>query len=261
MTDPRIPPPHLRSRAPRPPDSAVRVAAVVTARGDSERLRGKHTADVCGFPLLHYPLRAAREAETVDTVAIASDSEEIVALGYHHGADTAYQIPSEHTRACSTQAEALAWTVSRLDADTAGALEIVVCLLGNTVMVDGALIDRAVRALDADGAATSVLSVWRAEDDHPLRAMELTPQGILVPFAGGSSPSYSDTRRYPAAYYHDQGVWVCRTPNFYRLDGLPPWTWAGQRPAAIVRPWWAGRDVDDAHDLALARLWVREGLG
>lgn len=244
--------PAARPEAADPAAPSYRVAAVVTARGGSKRLPNKHAADVGGKPLLSYPVRAAVSAQSVDIAVLATDDDDLADIARDHGARIVYSLPPAHCADDSTQAEALAWTVSRLDPDLPG-VEIVVCLLGNTVMVDADLIDRAVGVLDATLEATSVLSVWRAEDDHPNRALVIE-DGWLV--AREASPAYSDTGRYDPVYYHDQGVWVCRKENFYRLDGPRPWTWAGPRPRALVRPWWAGRDVDDAFDLALARAWA-----
>jgi len=235
----------------------MHTAAIITARAGSTRLPDKHFADVCGLPLLSYPLRAALAAETVDTTVLATDCPQMAEYAARLGCHVV-MLPPAHTRPESTQHEALAYAVSRLDAEDPG-LEAVVCLLGNTVMVDGATIDAAVRLLADRPDASSVLTVWQAEDDHPFRALEEGDGGYLRPLRR-DSPQWNDTRAYPPCYYHDQGVWAVRKENFYRALGPPPWTWVGDKPLPLVRPWWAGRDVDDAHDLTLHRLYVREGM-
>ncbi|NJN54890.1 MAG: hypothetical protein HC804_09120 [Anaerolineae bacterium] len=61
-------------------------------------------------------------------------------------------------------------------------LENVVLLLGNTVMIDGPMIDQSLTVLEERADLDSCMTVWQAADDHPLRAMQITEEGLLRPY-------------------------------------------------------------------------------
>ena len=55
------------------------VVAVIPARGGSKGIPGKNLLPVAGVPLLARAVRAALEAELVDTVVVSTDSDAIAA--------------------------------------------------------------------------------------------------------------------------------------------------------------------------------------
>ncbi|MDH3746350.1 MAG: hypothetical protein OES47_14725, partial [Acidobacteriota bacterium] len=100
----------------------------------------------------------------------------------------------------------------------------------------------------------SVMTVWEAADDHPLRALEIQ-DGLLRPYGGDRDVS-TERQSYPPAYYYDQGVWAFRKECVDRRDGPNPWWWMGRRCHPIVRTWVTGRDVHTRFDLAIAEWWL-----
>lgn len=224
--------------------------AIITARSGSIRLPDKHLAMVGGRLLIEYPIKAATDARLIDAVYLATDSTEYAALAEAYGCEW-IRLPAEIVTAQGTQAQALVYAVDDIRRSD---IETVTCLLGNTAMVTGRDIDAALQQLVAHPDATSVMSVWRAEDDHPLRAMRLNDGGYLQSYAPAGQAANS--QGYPDVYYQDQGIWCCRVACFDTMDGPVPWTWAGARPLPLVREWWVGRDVDVQFDLELQRYWA-----
>lgn len=231
--------------------------AIVTARADSQRLPGKHMRLVGGRRLIEWPLRAALDAQQVDEVYLATDSATISEAAIDLGA-RCLQLPPGLCGNQGTQAASLCWAVGTLDVQLQSPrrLENVVALLGNTVMVSAADVDAALSMLRLHPEADSVMSVWRAEDDHPNRALARGADGFLVNYQGLNERS-SNVQGYSEAYYQDQGVWAFRKENAYLSDGPSPWWWMGRKCLPLEREWWVGRDVDVEADVAMAELWLQ----
>lgn len=229
-------------------------AAIVTARAGSKSIVDKNVHPVRGRPLVAYPILAARAAVRVDRVFVSTDGEAIALASTEAGA-TVIERPEELGGDSVNHGEVIRHAVRWVD-EKHPELENVVLLLGNTVMVDGELIDRCLAMLDERPDVDSVMTVWEAADDHPLRALEIDADGLLRPFGDPGRQVSTERQSYPAAYYYDQGVWAFRKTCVERRDGPNPWWWMGARCAPVVRNWVTGRDVHTRLDLAFAECWL-----
>jgi len=230
--------------------------AVITARGGSTRCPGKHTAVIGGKKLIEWPLDAALNAKTIGwrNVWLATDDVELIGIADRKGAQVLQLTPGLCSDTAS-QADALRWAVTTLDGQLRE-VENVVGLLGNTAMIDSTAIDDALTLLDLRPEIDSVMTVWKAEDDHPFRAMKVNEEGFLRSVLA-DAPEISNVQVYPDVFYHDQGLWAFRKDCIYAQEGPPPWTWCGRKCVPIVRPWCVGRDVDVAADLGVQEDWLR----
>lgn len=229
--------------------------AIITARGGSKSIRYKNVVPVAGKPLVAYAAEAAKGAKKVDLVFIDTDDKDIATTAMEHGAGFLIQRPLELGRDSTNHGDVIKHAVFEI-AIKLPELQNVVVLLGNTVMVDSALIDQALTMLDDHPHIDSVMSVWQAQDDHPYRALTLTDAGTLKTF-GDSSPVSTNRQSYQPVYFYDQGVWAFRWQCANKVGSIRPWWWMGNVCMPIVREWVAGRDVHSALDLEIAEWWVR----
>lgn len=227
--------------------------AIITARAGSKSIRNKNILPIQGSPLIGYPIRAAREAQHVSATYISTDSPEIVEIGQGLGCQIIWR-PEELCGDHVNHGDVIKHATEYVDAQEVD-LKNVVLLLGNTVMVDGPLIDQALELLEARDDLDSVMSVWEAADDHPLRALEIV-DGLLVPYGDPHRQASTERQSYPKAYYYDQGIWVFRKECVQRRDGPNPWWWMGKRSLPIVRQWVTGRDIHTELDVRLAEWWL-----
>jgi N-acylneuraminate cytidylyltransferase len=227
--------------------------AIITARAGSKSIRNKNILPVQGRPLIGYPIRAAQEAGHVSAIYISTDSPEIMEIGRQQGCQI-IQRPEELCGDHVNHGEVIKHATEYVDAREID-LQNVVLLLGNTVMVDGPLIDQALELLQSRKDIDSVMSVWEAADDHPLRALEIV-EGLLVSYGDPNRRASTERQSYPKAYYYDQGVWVFRKECVQARDGPNPWWWMGRRSVPIVRPWVTGRDIHTELDVRLAEWWL-----
>jgi CMP-N-acetylneuraminic acid synthetase len=229
-------------------------AAVITARAGSKSIRDKNVFHVCGRPMISYPIQAALDASRIGRVYISTDGEEIAAVGRSMGC-IILDRPEELRGDQVNHGDVIKHAVEEVDRREED-LKNVVLLLGNTVMLDGELIDQALNMLDERSDLDSVMSVWQAADDHPLRSMEIA-DGLLRPYGDPNRQCSTERQSYPPAYYYDQGVWAFRKECVQRRDGPNPWWWMGKRSAPIVRNWVTGRDVHTMLDVSFSEHWLR----
>ena len=228
--------------------------AIVTARGGSKSIIDKNVFEVAGKPLVQYPIDAAHAAQLIDHVFVSTDGQRISDVSRAAGAVV---IPRPEELCGDTVNHGLVikhavdWVDQRYDG-----LENVVLLLGNTVHIDGMIIDKCLKKLESDESLDSCMTVWEAQDDHPLRALELTEDGTLAPWGGPRKVS-TERQSYKKAYFYDQGVWAFRKHTVQTEDGPNPWWWMGKKSAPIIRTWVTGRDVHTMFDIGISEWWVK----
>jgi CMP-N-acetylneuraminic acid synthetase len=228
-------------------------AAIVTARAGSESIPDKNVHPVAGKPLVSYPVEAALGAERVHRVFVSTDGRSIAAVSCDLGCtviERPLDLSGPHVNHGEVIRHAVHWVGQRHPE-----LENVVLLLGNTVMVDPELLDRCLELLDTRSDLDSVMTVWEAADDHPLRALEIS-DGVLRPYGGTGRDVSTERQSYPKAYYYDQGVWAFRRQCVDSREGPNPWWWMGKRCYPIVRNWVTGRDVHTQLDVEIAEWWL-----
>jgi CMP-N-acetylneuraminic acid synthetase len=230
--------------------------AIVTARAGSKSIINKNVYMVAGKPMVAYPLQAALDAELIGRVYNSTDGEEIAAVTRSMGCEV-IERPEELRGDHINHGDVIKHAVEYVDERLGGELRNVVLLLGNTVMIDGKLIDKCLGILDERPDLDSVMTVWEAADDHPFRALEIGEDGLVSPYGDKHRQVSTERQSYSKAYYYDQGVWAFRKDCVQRRDGPNPWWWMGRRSFAVVRTWVTGRDVHTMFDMAISEWWVK----
>ncbi|BAU57098.2 hypothetical protein HH1059_04280 [Halorhodospira halochloris] len=231
---------------------------ILTAKGGNQTLSNKNLVPVCGTPTMVWPLTAAMESKTIDHVFVTTEDTNISSVAHDYGAtiierpDTLAQPDSNHGDVILHAAK----QASRLTPDT---IDTITILLGNTVMVTSDDIDRAVKTCLNDPSADGAMTVWKAQDDHPLRALTIGDAGYLESYFQDATP---DTNRqsYPNVFFYDQGPWTVRMESLLRSEktkeGPGPWWWMGEKVIPLERLWVTGRDTHSAFDLEIAEWWL-----
>lgn len=228
-------------------------AAIITARAGSKSIINKNVYPVHGKPLIAYPIMAAQASRRIDHIYVSTDGESIAEVAEQLGCHIIWR-PEDLAGDHVNHGDVIKHSVEHVDNERPE-LRNVVLLLGNTVMVDGALIDEGLMLLDQHQDLDSVMSVWEAADDHPMRALQIEG-GVLRPYGDPNRQVSTERQSYPPAYYYDQGIWAFRKECVHRRDGPNPWWWMGKRCRPIVRNWVTGRDIHTHLDLDLAAWWV-----
>lgn len=227
--------------------------AIITARAGSKSIKNKNVYPVLGMPMIAYPIAAAQKATLIDRVYVSTDGPSIANVAEQMGCEIIWR-PEELGGDHVNHGDVIKHAVEYVDRPE---LRNVVVLLGNTVMVDADLIDDGLTLLEERDDLDSVMSVWEAADDHPMRALEIR-DGLLQPYGDPNRQVSTERQSYPKAYYYDQGIWAFRKECVQKREGPNPWWWMGKRCYPIVRPWVTGRDIHAHLDIDLAQWWLTQ---
>ncbi len=229
-------------------------AVIITAKGGNTSIPNKNCLPVLGVPVVLYPIRAALSSSSTEGVFVSTEDAYIRSLAESEGVKVITR-PPELAQPGSEHKDVILHAVNEVKT-AHPELENVCVLLGNTVQITAGLIDKAFAMLET-GDCDSVVTVWKAQDDHPYRALRFSDEGYVESFLGMDCGS--NRQSYPPAYYYDQGIWAFQWECAKKQEGPNPWVWLGKRCAAIERPWVTGRDVHGWIDLS-ASVWYLTGI-
>jgi len=226
--------------------------AIITARGNNQSIKDKNLIDIHGKSSLGYVIESAQNARLIDDVYITTDCEKIKSLGLGYGCKIIDR-PPELSLPDTNHGVVIAHAVEAIKPQP----DIVTILLGNTVMGNSKLIDMSVRILGKNLAFDSVMSVWKAADDHPYRALKLN-EGFLESYSDGE---FNTARQsYPDVYFYDQGVWTFRYDCIDQKGSVGCWWWMGKKCFPIIRNWVTGRDFHSQLDVKISEFWIENNL-
>jgi CMP-N-acetylneuraminic acid synthetase len=224
---------------------------LVTAKGGNKSIPNKNTVPILGVPVVLYPIRAARYSRCTDGVFVSTEDTAIAGLATDEGA-IVLERPSALSRPESEHKDVIKHAVQELLSRDAEITNVIV-LLGNTVHVTAGLIDRCFTMLDEENC-DSVITVWKAQDDHPYRALSVNDDGYVRSF--NSFAVSSNRQSYPDVFFYDQGVWAFKADCALAQNGPTPWVWLGQQCKVIERAWVTGRDIHSWIDISASSWYL-----
>lgn len=235
--------------------------AIITAKGGNLSIPNKNLIPVRHKPLLSHVIEAAKTASKIDTIFISTEDTLIKEEAAKHGIEIIHR-PPELARPDSNHGDAILHA-AHAAADRCRDIETVTILLGNSALLRGEDIDATITILEQHPEADSSMTVWQAQDDHPFRAMGLSPEGWLTTF-GTRATTNTNRQSYPTVFFYDQGPWTVRSQTLLRSsatrDGPACWWWMGKRCLPVIRPWVTGKDVHTWLDVAIAEAWLEKSL-
>jgi 3-deoxy-manno-octulosonate cytidylyltransferase (CMP-KDO synthetase) len=193
----------------------VSAVAIIPARYESSRLRGKALADIGGRPMIEHVYRRTAAARSIASVIVATDDERI------HRAVLAFGGESRMTSAAhQSGTDRIAEVAAGLDCD------VVVNVQGDEPLIDPAMIDEAVAPFETDPALLMSTLRRRIEgtadtlNPHVTKVVVDAQDFALyfsrapIPFARPGCP--------PAPAWRHVGLYVYRRACLLRLAALPP---------------------------------------
>jgi len=224
--------------------SESKVLALIPARGQSKRLPRKNVMNLCGRPLLGWPVQAARKSKYVDRIIVSTEDEEIAATAHRQGADVPFLRPLELATDTAPSAAVVCHAVRSLAA-LGDSYDYLVLLEPTSPLTESEDIDRALETLQAKREiADSIVGVSRVVAAHPAFDVVIGPDGLLRPFLdrdfgkAGRQQEISELYFFEGSLYiSDMNVYL-RKRSFYHDRTLP-----------YIVPKWKAFEVDDIVDL------------
>jgi hypothetical protein len=211
-----------------------------------------------------YPILEAQRAASVDGIFLSTDSDEIMNVGRGLGVELIERPPELATSAALAEdAFVHGWREmeKRLHA-AAESVDIIVLLFCNAPTITAELIDEGVEILQKHHEIDSAVTVSRYNMWSPLRARQVTDEGLLRPFVpfetfGDPETLNCDRDSQGDVWFADMGVSIIRPRCLENLEkGLLPQKWMGQNIAPIYSE--AGFDLDYEWQLPMAEWWLEK---
>ena len=178
----------------------------VCARGRSKGVAGKNIRAIAGAPLIVHTLRQARESALFDTIAVSSDSPDILRAAEQWGADVLVTRPPELASDAAAKAPAIHHCLVETESRLNMRFDILVDLDATAPLRRSDDIKGAVALLEESKAA-SVITGTPAHRSPYFNMVELTGEG----FVRLSKPLPSPIVRRqdaPAAYDMNASIYV-----------------------------------------------------
>jgi CMP-N-acetylneuraminic acid synthetase len=222
--------------------------AIVTARGGSKGLPGKHLRELGGKPILAWSIEAGLASARVTRVLVTSDDPAILACARAQGAETLLR-PEELARDDTPTMPVLLHALRALSpAEPCTLLLQPTSPLRTAQDVDGALALR--ESLQAD----AVISV--TEPAHsPWKAFYVTPEGTLRGIVSEDAP-FQPRQSFPRAAQPNGAIYACPTAQLLTRERL-----FGPRTVPFFMEEARSVDIDTEEDLRRAEAWLRARAG
>lgn len=174
----------------------MKIAAIIPARYNSSRFKGKPLADLCGRPMIWWVCRQVRRCRRIDAVWVATDHEEIFQRCAEYGIDAVMTSPD-----CATSTERVYEAARQIPAD------IYVCVNGDEPLIEPELIESVLpqraEGFFAANLITKIISPAEAVDESNIKVVT-DASGNALFFSRSPIPHPKATLRFD--YYKHLGV-------------------------------------------------------
>ena len=232
--------------------NTIKIVSIITARGGSKSIHKKNIMKINGKPLLHYPIIATKESKFDIECFVNTDCPLIAQSASLLDIENLPR-PESLSGDNVNHGDAIIDAANQYEKKSGIVPEIYVILLGNTVMIDGEIIDEVLKKLIESDDASGAMTVWEAADDHPLRALKVSKNGHLEEYS--KRVVSTDRHSYDQAYFFDCGVWAVKSQFLRANQGPSPWFWMGPKVLPIERLWITGRDINGPFDVPFHENW------
>jgi CMP-N,N'-diacetyllegionaminic acid synthase len=133
------------------------VLVIIPVKERSMRLTGKNLKDLCGKPMMTYPIEAAKGAKGVSRVIVSTESEKIKKIAEEYGAEVPFLRPLKLTEDVATSQEVLVHALDELKKIEGYEPEYVLLIYPTSPLLSRERIEQAI-ALALEKNADSVIS-------------------------------------------------------------------------------------------------------
>ena len=133
------------------------VAVIIPVKARSTRLPGKNLKDLCGKPMMAYPILAAIGARGVSRVVVSTESDEVKKIALQYGAEVPFMRPEALTGDAVTSQEVLVHALDELKKLDGYEPDYVLLLYPTSPLLSRERIEQAI-ALAVEKNADSVIS-------------------------------------------------------------------------------------------------------
>ena len=223
-----------------------KVLALIPARGGSKGLPGKNIKDLCGMPLLAWPIRAARESNYIDQVIVSTENKNYADIARSYGASVPFIRPAKLARDDSGTYLVVEHALNYLKSQNE-IYDYMVLLEPTSPLTTSKDIDEALKLLISKrDLADSVVGVSKVEATHPVFDVRINDKGLIEPYVGNGFNNFK-RQEIDKLYYFEGSLYISdlailiREKSFYHNRTLP-----------YIVPRWKAIEIDELVDYVCA---------
>ncbi|MBI59955.1 acylneuraminate cytidylyltransferase [bacterium] len=213
-----------------------KVLAIIPARGDSKGFPKKNIALLNGLPLIAWTIQASLKSKYICKTLVTSDSEEILDISNHYGAEVLKR-PDEYATDSSSSEDVVRHTLSSLKQE----FDYIILLQPTSPLRNAEDIDAAFE-LFFGSKATSLISVCEV-DNKLYKAFKEDANGYL---SGISNNQYPFMRRQdlPKAFMSNGAIYIVEVDSFLKNNSF-----YSNKTVSYQMPEERSVDIDSKEDL------------
>ncbi|MBK6908552.1 MAG: acylneuraminate cytidylyltransferase family protein [Rhodocyclaceae bacterium] len=223
----------------------------ICARGGSKGVKGKNIRPLFGKPLIAYSIEQARASGMFDSLAVSSDSDEILDVARAWGCDYLIKRPDELATDQAAKLPVIRHCVQEVEVQAETSFDTIVDLDATSPLRSAEDIVNAVRLLE-DSGADNVITAMPARRSPYFNLVELDADGI----ARLSKPPLSKVVRRqdsPKCYDMNASIYVWRRQILLDSDGL-----FGENTRLYVMPEERSIDIDSELDFEFVQFFMSQ---
>jgi CMP-N,N'-diacetyllegionaminic acid synthase len=230
------------------------ILAVIPARGGSKGLPGKNIRELCGKPLISWTIEKAKKSKYLDTILVTSDSQEIIDIAKHGGAEVPFIRPAELATDYASTYDVVQHALNFYQDHENKSFEYVVLLEPTSPLREDDDIDQIIKSLvKREDEFDGIVSVGEVSE-HPSIMKRLNNDSVK-PFC--NELVMTSRRQDNEAAYFPYGVaYICKTSTFTDEKTFYP-----KRCMAFLIKRYQNYEIDDLYDFLCVECVMKNEWG
>ncbi len=225
---------------------------LIPARGGSKGLTGKNMIELCGLPLMGWPIQAAKKSKYVDELIVSTDDKEIAAKAVELGAKIPFIRPSELATDTASTASVVEHVLSFV-MSKGTVFEYIILLEPTSPLTESEDIDKALEILESQREiADSIVGVSKVEAAHPMFDVTITKKGLLQPFYSNEFSTVKRRQDISDLYFFEGSLYISDSFVFLQKK-----TFYHNRTLPYIVQRWKAFEIDEVIDLICVEAIIK----
>jgi N-acylneuraminate cytidylyltransferase/CMP-N,N'-diacetyllegionaminic acid synthase len=182
-----------------------KVLAIIPARGGSKGLPGKNIMELCGKPLIGWPIEAALRSKYIDRVVVTTDDEAIALVAKREGAEVPFMRPQQYATDESPSSEAILHALEYCESESN--YDYIVLLEPTSPLTESSDVDDALLQL-IQSSYLSIVGIADVEGCHPEFCVERLKDKKIIKFGSSGFQPPKRRQEIKTVYSFDGSLYI-----------------------------------------------------
>lgn len=229
-----------------------KVLCLITARSGSKGLKNKNILKLGAYPLLAWPINAARKSKFIDDIIVSTDCDNIARIARKYKAEIPFLRPKYLAKDTSSSIDVILHTLKKLNKDYNREYDYIILLEPTSPFTTTKDIDSNLKLLKKKSKNfKALISVTTTEKYHPSHALSLNRTMRL---RNVCKTIHNHTRRQELEdiYFPDGSIYISRVSYLIDIKSF-----YHSKTLGVEFPKWKATEIDDLFDFNYAQSIVK----